>query len=156
MVLLNTFFFLISVKNATAELGEDAFDPELSPGLFQGDMALTNEFYNYWRVGVRWDVFPDKLWKNRTVPYVISPLYGKNFVVLLYKYYKSRTLYSPPRNFTEDSFFGSFIKNKTKTITTVVLLLVLNSRMLFLFKSLLQDNWVFGFFASAKEKLINS
>lgn len=33
--------------------------------------------YDYWRVGLRWDVFPERLWPNRTVPYVISPLYGK-------------------------------------------------------------------------------
>lgn len=51
-------------------------DPEVTPGLFQGDMALTNEVYNYWRVGIRWDTFPEKLWPNRTVPYVISAIYG--------------------------------------------------------------------------------
>lgn len=51
-------------------------DPEVTPGLFQGDMALTNEVFNYWRVGLRWDVFPEKLWDNNTVPYVISPLYS--------------------------------------------------------------------------------
>ncbi|XP_063930928.1 hatching enzyme 1.2-like isoform X1 [Zophobas morio] len=50
-------------------------DPEVTPGLFQGDMAMTNEIYNYWRVGIRWDVFPEKLWKNGTVPYYISPIY---------------------------------------------------------------------------------
>lgn len=49
----------------------------MSPGLFQGDMALTNDFYNYWRIGIRVDVFPDKLWKDGIVPYAISPLYGK-------------------------------------------------------------------------------
>lgn len=51
-------------------------DPEVTPGLFQGDMAMTNEIYKYWRVGLKWDVFPEKLWRNATVPYVISPLYG--------------------------------------------------------------------------------
>lgn len=51
-------------------------DPEVRPGLFQGDMAMDNEIYHYWRVGLKWDVFPDKLWKNATIPYVISPLYG--------------------------------------------------------------------------------
>lgn len=55
---------------------EEISDPEVTPGLFQGDMALTNEVYNYWRVGIRWDTFPEKLWPNRTVPYVISPIYG--------------------------------------------------------------------------------
>lgn len=50
-------------------------DPELTPGLFQGDMAMDNIVYNYWRVGLRWDVFPEKIWPNATVPYAISPLY---------------------------------------------------------------------------------
>ncbi|RZB39119.1 Astacin domain containing protein [Asbolus verrucosus] len=50
-------------------------DPEVTPGLFQGDMAMTDEIYNYWRVGIRWEVFPEKLWINGTVPYVISPIY---------------------------------------------------------------------------------
>lgn len=55
----------------------DEQDPEVKPGLFQGDMALTNEIYNYWRVGLNWEVFPNRLWKDGIVPYVISPLYGK-------------------------------------------------------------------------------
>lgn len=62
--------------NTTEELDGD--DPEVTPGLFQGDMAMTNEIYNYWRVGLRWDTFPEKLWENGTIPYVISPLYGKS------------------------------------------------------------------------------
>lgn len=41
-------------------------------------MALTNEIYNYWRVGLNWDVFPSRLWKDGIVPYVISPLYGND------------------------------------------------------------------------------
>jgi hypothetical protein len=60
-------------------------DPEVTPGLFQGDMALTNEVFNYWRVGLRWDVFPEKLWDNNTVPYVISPLYSKIFSTVAIK-----------------------------------------------------------------------
>lgn len=36
---------------------------------------MDNTVYNYFRVGLRWDVFPEKLWPNRTVPYAISPLY---------------------------------------------------------------------------------
>ncbi|XP_063995891.1 protein SpAN-like isoform X2 [Diachasmimorpha longicaudata] len=52
-------------------------DPEVRPGLFQGDIMMTNEVFNHWRVGLRWDRFPEKLWDNRTVPYVISPLYRK-------------------------------------------------------------------------------
>lgn len=39
------------------------------------DIALNNDIFKYWRVGLRWDVFPKKLWKNRTIPYIISPLY---------------------------------------------------------------------------------
>lgn len=50
-------------------------DPEISPGLFEGDQAIDNELYSYFRVGLKWDVFPEKLWPNRTVPYAISPLY---------------------------------------------------------------------------------
>lgn len=34
------------------------------------------QYLNYWRIGLRWDVFPDKLWQNGIVPYVISDLYG--------------------------------------------------------------------------------
>ncbi|XP_065350400.1 hatching enzyme 1.2 [Cloeon dipterum] len=59
-------------------------DPEVTPGLFQGDMALTNEVFNYWRVGLRWDVFPEKLWDNNTVPYVISPLYMADSYATIY------------------------------------------------------------------------
>ena len=51
-------------------------DPEVQPGLFQGDMALTDEMYEFWRVGLRWEAMPDRKWLNNTVPYVISPLYG--------------------------------------------------------------------------------
>ncbi|XP_039284220.1 astacin-like metalloendopeptidase isoform X3 [Nilaparvata lugens] len=60
-------------------------DPEVTPGLFQGDMAMDNEVFSYWRVGLRWDVFPDRLWKNRTVPYIISPLYEPDEYITIYK-----------------------------------------------------------------------
>jgi Astacin (Peptidase family M12A) len=53
----------------------DEQDPEITPGLFEGDQAIDNELYSYFRVGLRWDVFPEKLWPNRTIPYAISPLY---------------------------------------------------------------------------------
>lgn len=33
-------------------LNED--DPELTPGLFQGDMAMDNKMYKYVRVGIRY------------------------------------------------------------------------------------------------------
>lgn len=44
--------------------------------MFQGDMALTNDMYDLWRVGLKWDVVPERMWQNNTVHYVISPLYG--------------------------------------------------------------------------------
>lgn len=67
-------------------------DPEITPGLFEGesrasnrsqslefsssgDQAIDNDLYSYFRVGLKWDVFPEKLWPNRTIPYAISPLY---------------------------------------------------------------------------------
>lgn len=34
-------------------LNED--DPELTPGLFQGDMAMDNKMYKYVRVGIRYN-----------------------------------------------------------------------------------------------------
>lgn len=79
----NTFFFVNFpvIDNETDDL-LDNDDPEVTPRLFQGDMAMTNDVYNYWRVGLKWDVFPNKLWKNGTVPYVISPLYGESIMFL--------------------------------------------------------------------------
>ena len=53
----------------------DEQDPELTPGLFEGDQAIDNELFSYFRIGLKWDVFPEKLWPNRTVPFAISPLY---------------------------------------------------------------------------------
>lgn len=50
-------------------------DPEVRPGLFQGDIALDLQMYKYWRVGLNWNAFPERMWPNRTVPYAISPLY---------------------------------------------------------------------------------
>ena len=65
------------MHNITSEVTDDEIDPETTPGLFQGDMALNNEIYSFWRVGIKWETYPDKLWENGTVPYAISPLYGK-------------------------------------------------------------------------------
>uniref|UniRef100_A0A8D8SAJ5 Metalloendopeptidase n=2 Tax=Cacopsylla melanoneura TaxID=428564 RepID=A0A8D8SAJ5_9HEMI len=76
--------FQLSDENLSL-LQDNENDPETKPGLFQGDMALNDEVYNYWRVGLRWDVFPEKLWKNRTVPYVISPLYDTESYITIYK-----------------------------------------------------------------------
>ncbi|XP_044008443.1 hatching enzyme 1.2-like isoform X3 [Aphidius gifuensis] len=69
-------------------------DPEVRPGLYQGDIAMTNEDYNYLRVGLRWDVFSNRMWKNRIVPYVISPLYRAPEYIKILKtliYLKSMT-----------------------------------------------------------------
>ncbi|CAH1711873.1 unnamed protein product [Chironomus riparius] len=60
-------------------------DPEVTPNLFQGDIALNNDIFNYWRVGLRWDVFPKRLWPNRTVPYAISPLYEPEDMITIYQ-----------------------------------------------------------------------
>lgn len=60
-------------------------DPEVVPGLMEGDMAMSSDTYDYWRVGLRWDIFPDRLWPNRTVPYVISPLYDTDSYITIYK-----------------------------------------------------------------------
>ncbi|VEN34736.1 unnamed protein product [Callosobruchus maculatus] len=73
------------VSNSTLDEDGEEYDPEISPGLFQGDMALTTEFYNFWRVGIRFDVFPEKLWKGGIVPYVISPLYEPSETVTIMK-----------------------------------------------------------------------
>lgn len=52
-------------------------DPEVSPGLWEGDIAgLSADNYYTWRLGLRWDVFPDRRWKNATVPYHISHKYS--------------------------------------------------------------------------------
>ncbi|XP_049808643.1 hatching enzyme 1.2-like isoform X1 [Schistocerca nitens] len=74
----------MSIESLNA-LQETDHDPEVKPGLFQGDMAMTNEMYEYWRVGLRWDVFPEKLWTNGTVPYYISPLYEPDDYITIYK-----------------------------------------------------------------------
>lgn len=94
-----TFYFISTNKNLfLAQLDandnyliEDQ-DPEVKPGLFQGDMAMDNEIYNYWRIGLRWEIFPEKLWENRTVPYVISPIYG-NFLAKCLHNYKLKNYY---------------------------------------------------------------
>ncbi|XP_050527087.1 hatching enzyme 1.2-like [Daktulosphaira vitifoliae] len=75
----------ISTDDLEAFESAEDFDPEVKPGLFQGDMALNNEIFDYWRVGLRWDIFPEKLWLNRTVPYLISPLYETEHRLLIYK-----------------------------------------------------------------------
>jgi Astacin (Peptidase family M12A) len=68
----------------TQELTDTDQDPEITPGLFQGDMAMDDTIYKYWRVGLRWDVFPEKLWPNATIPYAISPLYDADDQITIY------------------------------------------------------------------------
>jgi len=46
-------------------------------------LYLSLQIFDYWRVGLRWDIFPEKLWLNRTVPYLISPLYGMHAINIL-------------------------------------------------------------------------
>lgn len=78
---LYTCIFLVKddIELANEVLNSSNVDPEVQPGLYEGDMAMDDEVYNYWRVGLRWDIFPDRKWKNGTIPYVISPLYGNVF-----------------------------------------------------------------------------
>lgn len=53
----------------------DFVDPETTPGLYEGDIAIDTAMHSYLRVGLKWDVFQNRKWPNRTIPYVISPLY---------------------------------------------------------------------------------
>lgn len=55
-------------------------DPELTPGLVQGDMAgITIDLLPMNnRLGIKWEKLPERRWPNATVPYVISELYGSN------------------------------------------------------------------------------
>lgn len=49
---------------------------EVTPGLFEGDIAISNEDYKELRLGVNFIKFPDRKWPNMTVPFVISALYS--------------------------------------------------------------------------------
>lgn len=64
---------------------QNSDNPELTPGLYQGDIAIDNEMHTVWKVGLLWDVFPKRLWKNNTVPYYISPLYDPADQVIIIK-----------------------------------------------------------------------
>ncbi|KAK7079727.1 hypothetical protein SK128_027725 [Halocaridina rubra] len=62
--------------NAQEKLLQDHQDPEVTPGFYQGDMAgLGPNYQAHIRVGLKWEVFPERKWQNGTVPYVISHLY---------------------------------------------------------------------------------
>jgi hypothetical protein len=43
--------------------------------------------FSYYRVGLRWDVFPKKLWPNRTVPVMKSRLFNHSIQTNLSFYY---------------------------------------------------------------------
>lgn len=79
-----------------------AEDPEVRPHLFQGDIAIDLEMYKNWRVGLSWDAFPERKWPNRTVPYVISPLYEPDDQV------KEYFMAAPKVNYTLICEFYSF------------------------------------------------
>lgn len=49
---------------------------EVTAGLFEGDIAISNEDYEGLRLGVNFIKFPDRKWPNKIVPYVISSLYS--------------------------------------------------------------------------------
>ncbi|XP_063859750.1 zinc metalloproteinase nas-4-like isoform X1 [Scylla paramamosain] len=70
-----------AVGEAEAErtlLREWTQDPEVTPGLFQGDIVITS--YDLLsmstRVAINWNKYPERRWANATVPFVISELYG--------------------------------------------------------------------------------
>jgi hypothetical protein len=60
---LFTLSFVVRLEDLE-DIGDQ--DPEITPGLFEGDQAIDNELFSYFRVGLKWDVFPEKLWPNRT------------------------------------------------------------------------------------------
>ncbi|XP_076065419.1 hatching enzyme 1.2-like [Oratosquilla oratoria] len=54
---------------------DEDMDPEVTPGFYQGDMAGVLGETKETRLGVRWEIFPERRWENNTVPYVISSKY---------------------------------------------------------------------------------
>ncbi|XP_037083142.1 zinc metalloproteinase nas-15-like [Pollicipes pollicipes] len=53
----------------------DDADPEVSPGLFEGDIAyIPNEIAQF-RVALNTEIFPTRKWDTNVVPYIISPKY---------------------------------------------------------------------------------
>ncbi|KAI5694583.1 hypothetical protein M8J75_001590 [Diaphorina citri] len=66
ILLVGSVHHVVQLSEETLSLLQDnENDPETKPGLFQGDMALNDE--------------------NRTVPYVISPLYETESYITIYK-----------------------------------------------------------------------
>uniref|UniRef100_A0A336MTH6 Metalloendopeptidase n=1 Tax=Culicoides sonorensis TaxID=179676 RepID=A0A336MTH6_CULSO len=58
-------------------------DPEVTPGLYQGDIAIDSTMHQYLRVGLKWDTFQNRMWSNRQIPYVVSPLYNAEEQVVI-------------------------------------------------------------------------
>lgn len=56
----------------------DPEDPEVLPGLFEGDIALSDTIAVdiQSRNGLNKDTFKNRLWPDRTITYAISPLYS--------------------------------------------------------------------------------
>lgn len=65
--------------------GHHDLDPEEAPGLFEGDIALSEEPQIEARNGLNGHKFPHRLWPNRTIPYAISPLYSASESILIEK-----------------------------------------------------------------------
>lgn len=78
--------FVMGRKPAPSLLDEtelndiDQEDPETTPGLYQGDIAIDSNMDSYLRVGLHWETFQNRMWQNRTIPYVISPLYDAEVI----------------------------------------------------------------------------
>lgn len=51
---------------------------EVTPALFEGDIALSTEDYEGLRLGLNFSKFADRKWPNMTIPYVISALYSSS------------------------------------------------------------------------------
>lgn len=64
----------------------------------RASITASSQHFSHWRVSLRWDVFPDKLWENRTIPYVISPLYSESVVYLI-----KGDLWTQPCDFTRSN-----------------------------------------------------
>ena len=78
LVYLSVQAHVIEKNLFTADVNYDLSDqhPEVMPGLFEGDIALSDEDYQNLKVGVNFEKFPLKKWPNRTVPYFISEAYS--------------------------------------------------------------------------------
>ena len=70
--------FLLNAPDCTVSKPQRASTQPLQPSVLYVDFLMfLFQMFDYWRVGIRWDVMPHRMWPNGTVPYVISPLYGE-------------------------------------------------------------------------------